>query len=183
MIHIHGSVHRTFDFPADIQTALAFYSDFRRILHYLPHISIVKEYDPNSYRMLFNTTELGIYRVNIYCDLFSEINEAERTLTIAPLNGCTTPVAAEAGIYSLVAHGNYSSTSTFHPQNGSTRIEYKLRIQSELPVPLGTQLVPQRIVESISNNITHRRMEEIARGFIERSLSAYQQSIASFGKT
>ena len=179
MINLLGSVHRTFSFPADLSTALAFYSDIRRILHYLPHISLVKEYSNSSYRMLYNTTELGIYRVNIYCDMTAELNPDERTLVIAPMNGIGHPVKAEAGVYSLISHGYYSSTSIFRPDNGSTSIDYTLEIHSELPVPLSMRLVPAGILESIANNIASWRIDEIAGGFIDRSLRAYDQLIAS----
>jgi hypothetical protein len=178
MIKIRGSVHRSFLFPADLPTAFAFYSDVRRILHYLPHISMVKEYTDTSYRMLYNSTELGIYRVNIYCDLIAELKQNEYTLVISPLNGLSYPVKAAAGIYSLVSHGYFSSTSVFHPDNGKTQVDYYLEIHSELPVPLAMRLVPAGILESIANNLAHWRMDEIAGGFIDRSLRAYQQLIA-----
>jgi hypothetical protein len=177
MITLHGTTQRSFFFPAELPIAFEFYSDVRRIIHFLPHISLIKEYTNSSYRMLYHTTELGIYRVSIYCDLVAESSQDKHSLIIAPLNGFHSPIKAQAGIYSLVSQGSYTSTSVFHPDNGRTRIDYSLEIRSELPIPLGMRMVPTGILESITNNIAKWRIDEIAGGFIERSLRAYQQLI------
>ena len=173
MIEISGKIHRSFLFPADLPTAFDFYSDVNRIIHYLPHISLVHKYSDGQYRMLYRTTELGIYRVSIYCDFMADPQAEEQTLFIGPSNNRRVPVQPEAGLYSLVGQGYYSSVSRFYPDESRTKIEYQLELKSELPVPLGLRLMPTNVVESIANNITRWRMKEIVEGFIQRSTTAY----------
>lgn len=176
MINISGSTHRSFIFPADLEATIDFFSDVDRALHYLPHISIVNKYGDRQYRILFNTTELGIYRINIYCDLTADLLPHQRTLHIRPLNDGVVPVEAKTGIYSITSQGYYLSTSIFHPADEGTRIDYKLDLKSELPVPLGARLMPIGIIENLANSITRSRMQEIIEGFISRSLRAYRLS-------
>ena len=76
MIKIAGTTRQTFSFPADIAAVSEFYRDFSRILHYLPHIQLVKAYGPDQFRVMYHTLELSVYRVRIYCDLQVRYDEA-----------------------------------------------------------------------------------------------------------
>jgi hypothetical protein len=176
MIHIAGAAERSFTFPADPLTASTYFRDFKRILGYLAHIRLLWAYGPDRFRLLYGATELGIYRVRILCDVQATFDEAEQTLTMSTLSGIP-PVAPRAGMYSLAAQGYYASASTFHPAGDCTRIEYKLQLHAHLPKPLGSKRVPDAIVEQIARNITQRRIQEIADGFIERSISEFRQSV------
>ena len=176
MTSIHGAVQRSFLFPADLPTAFDYYCDIDRILHFLPHISIVNKYAGDGYRMLYHTTELGIYRVNIYCDLVAEIDRQKPSINFHPLEHVILPVRGEVGLYSLIGQGYYSSISTFSPEREQTRIEYQLSLSAELPIPLGLRLVPNSIIDGIANNLVQWRINEIAEGFITRSLRAFANS-------
>jgi len=176
MISINGAVKRSFHFPADLSTAFDFFCDIDRILHFLPHISIVNQYAGNGYRMLYHTTELGIYRVNIYCDLVVEINRQKPSINIHPLDPVSPMVRSEVGLYSLISQGYFSSISTFFPERDQTRIEYQLSLSAELPIPLGLRLIPNSIIDGIANNLVQWRINEIADGFIYRSLGAFANS-------
>jgi hypothetical protein len=52
-----------------------------------------------------------------------------------------------------------------------TRIDYKLRLQADLPRPLNMRLMPGRAINSIAKTITNRRIQEIASHFISSSIS------------
>ena len=182
MIKIAGSVHRSFIFPADLPTAFAFYGDMSRSLHYPPHISLLHRYDEHTYRMLYSTTELGIYRVRVICDLQVQLDRAGRALRIRSLDP-VTPVKSEAGMYSLSGYGQFESESLFTeedldaenlPAGQHTCIEYRLKLSAGLPVPLGLRLVPVRVIQGIANSIVDWRMAETAEGFIERSIQAFE---------
>ena len=95
MIKIAGSIHRSFIFPAELPLAFAYYSDLGRILTYLPHIFLVRAYAYNQFRMLYSTTELGAYRIRIFCDLQSRLEGKGQTLFITPLD-IAPPVREEA---------------------------------------------------------------------------------------
>jgi hypothetical protein len=173
MISIHGKVARSFLFPVNLSSAFDFYCDFDRILHFLPHISIVNKYPNQGYRMLYHTTELGVYRVNIYCDIAVETEQQPLCIKIKPSHLSGVPVKGEVGLYSLIGQGYYSSTSTFTPEGDQTRIEYQFSLNAELPIPLGLRLVPNNILDGIASNLTKWRIKEIAEGFITRSLEAH----------
>jgi hypothetical protein len=173
MIKITGSSQRSFIFPADLDTTIAFFSDIGRILHYLPYISIVNKYSEQRYRMLYSSKEMGLYRVNIYCDLIAELRADQRIIRFEPFDEGVAPVRAKAGIYSLVSRGYYSSISKFIPIGDESQIEYELKLEAELPVPLGVQFMPDGVVERLARNIVQGRMQEIIDGFIMRSIRAY----------
>ncbi len=172
MISIVGTSSRSFRFPADLPTAYAYYSDASRLLHYLPHISLVREYGQDRFRMLYATTELGSYRVRIYWDVETVLNDQGRAIQVRPLGGLE-PVKPSAGLYSTTAHGHFSSESRFFEVGGETRIDYRLELHAELPPPLGLRLMPGVVVEGIARSITRRRLREIVEGFVERSIAAF----------
>jgi hypothetical protein len=174
MIKIAGSTSLTFDFPAELPLAFDYYSDFSRVFHYLPHISIVKKHGDDQYRMLYKTTELGIYRVKIFCDLKVSRNRESNTLSIGPLENLVKPIESRAGLYSLAGQGYYSSQTIFHADGKATKIDYTLELHSELPVPIGLRLMPESLINNIAGSITNWRIQEIAKGFIEKSITAYQ---------
>ena len=172
MIDIKASSSANFVFPAPLPEAYAFYREMGRSLHFLPHISIVRQYGPDQFRMLYATTELGIYRVRLYCDLQVSPSSDSRLLKISPLED-KPPVRSEFGIYSLTAQGYYTSESVFHDEGDRTRIDFRLALSARLPVPAGIRFMPESVLNSIASSITQWRISEITHGFIHRSIDAY----------
>jgi hypothetical protein len=172
MIEVAGSTHRSFAFPADLPTVFAYYSDLDRVLTYLPHICVVQAFRYNQFRMLYSTTELGVYRIRIFCDLQARLDEKERTLSIIPLNG-VPPAKTTKGVKSATTQGVFSSKSVFHPAGDETTVEYSLELRADLPTPGELRFMPTSVVNRIVHSITQRRIGEIAEGFIERSIDAF----------
>jgi hypothetical protein len=175
MITITGTTHQVFGFPADIATASGFYRDFSRILHYLPHIHLIKTYGPDQFRVMYHTLELSVYRVRIYCDLQVRYDEASQTLHVAPLLN-KPPVKSEATVHSLTAQGYFTSQSVFRPRGDHSVVDYRLSLMARLPKPIGLMLMPDKVIEQIASNITDWRIHEIAGGFIRRSVQEYRES-------
>jgi hypothetical protein len=173
MIKISGSTHQTFTFPANLEAAFNYYADLNHTLSILPHIAILERYNQSSYRVMYHTTELGIYRVHIICDLEADTDRKNWVLRVTPRTNQKS-VREEAGIYSLTAQGSYTSESRFFAQGSQTQVEYKLRLHATLPVPIGVRLMPDSVLNNIARNITQWRIHEIAGGFIERSIRAYR---------
>ena len=174
MIKITGTTRQTFSFPVDVAAASHFYRDFSRILHYLPHIYLVKAYSPDQFRVMYHTMELGAYRVRIYCDLQVKYDEANQTLHVTPLLN-KPPVRSEATVHSLTAQGYFSSQSIFWSRDDHSIVDYRLSLEARLPKPFGLMLVPDKVIEQIASNITDWRIHEIAGGFIKRSVQGYRE--------
>ena len=87
MIEIQATTQRSFDFPAPISDARAFFSDFRYIAGLLPHITLLQSYEDQRYRLLYNTTELGAYHVKIFADVQTSFHQESQTLHVQPANG------------------------------------------------------------------------------------------------
>jgi hypothetical protein len=172
MITISGSIQRSFIFPADLNTAFEYYCDLRRTFSFLTHIYLVQQYRELQYRLAYSTTELGIYRVRLMCDIETEMDRKNWVLRIYPLKEIT-PTPAEVGIQSLLGQGYFASESVFYPMGDQTQIDYSLKIQARLPVPYASRFIPDPVLSKAANNITHWRMQEIAEGFIERSVDFY----------
>ena len=172
MITITGSVHRSFEFPSHSEAAFDFYANARRTLSMLPHISIVRQYCPDQYRMMYDTTELGIYRVRMLCDIQVELDRETSVLRIRPMTD-PPPVAIEAGVYSLAGQGFFSSESIFRDTGQSTLVDYRFQLGADLPVPFGIRFMPESVLNGIASSITQWRIDEIVDGFIRRSLDTY----------
>jgi len=179
MIHISGSAQRSFIFPAPLPLAYTFYADVGRLLNYLPHISLVRAFGPDSFRLLYHSLELGAYRIRIYADVQTTLEEGW-VIRVHPLRGIT-PVASKAGFHSATAQGYFSSRSAFHEEGDQTRIEYSLKLQGKLPTPKGLRFMPGSMVSHIAQSITNMRIREICDGFIERSIEAYPHWVAEMG--
>ncbi len=179
MITIAGSAHRQFSFPADLRSATQYYRDFDTILTYLPHIHLITRYDSNQFRALYETIELGIYHVRIYCDLQVHFDEGMQTLHVTPLYG-PPPVKQSVTVKSLVAQGYFNSQSIFHTPGDRTRIDYRLQLKARLPKPLGLSLIPDAVMNQIATSITEWRIHEIAEGFIERSITEYRRRVSRY---
>ncbi len=180
MITIAGTTRQTFSFPADIATASNFYRDFSRILHYLPHIHLIKAYGPDQFRVMYHTMELNVYRVRIYCDLQVRYDEAGQTLHVTPLL-TKPPVKSEATVQSLTAQGYFTSQSIFRPRSDHSVVDYQLSLEARLPKPFGLMLMPDKVIEQIAGNITDWRIHEIAGGFIKRSVQEYREQATLSG--
>jgi hypothetical protein len=182
MINVIGSTRRTFPFPAALPLAFAYYSDLSRILTYLPHIFLVRAYSYDKFRMLYRTTELGTYRIRIFCDLQAQLDDKERIIYINPLD-IARPVKAAASLRSATTQGSFSFQSVFQARGSETRIEYSLWLQADLPTPLGLRFMPGSVINRIAQNIAKWRMREIADGFIERSIDAFPHWLAEVGQS
>ncbi|CAG0937327.1 hypothetical protein TFLX_06252 [Thermoflexales bacterium] len=178
MIKITGTTHQTFTFPASVATASDFYRDFSRILHYLPHIYLIKTYGPDQHRVMYHTLELGLYRVRLYCDLQVKYDEATQTLQVAPLPN-KPPVKPGATVHSLTAQGYFTSQSVFQPRDDHSLVDYRLSLEAQLPKPFALMLMPDKVIEQIASNITDWRIHEIAGGFIKRSVQEYREQTAA----
>ena len=123
--------------------------------------------------MLYRTTELGIYRVRVICDMAAQIDRDAGVLRIQPLDG-HPPVKSKAGMYSLSGQGFFRSVSIFHPQDEFTEIDYSLKLSATLPIPIGLRFMPVGLVNEIARNIVQWRITEIVGKFIDRSLHTYK---------
>jgi hypothetical protein len=176
VIKITGTTQQTFSFPANVAAASDFYRDFGRILRYLPHIHLIKAYNPDQFRVMYHTLELGMYRVRIYCDLQVRYDEATQTLHVTPLLN-KPPVKSEATVHSLTAQGYFNSQSIFLPRDDHSVVDYRLSLEARLPKPFSLMLMPDRVIEQIASNITDWRIHEIAGGFIKRSVQEYREQM------
>lgn len=176
MIKVSGSARCAFTFPAELPVAYAYYADVGRVLSYLPRICLVRAYGPDRFRLVYRSTELGVYHVRIFADVQTRLEDG-RVLHIAPLNGSTPPLSASAA-FTTSAQGYFASRSAFYDQGECTRIEYSLKLWGDLPTPRELRFMPGFMVDRIAARITGMRMDEIVSGFIERSIDAFPDWLA-----
>lgn len=173
MVNISAEYQCFFDFPAEISIAFDYYRETPQVFRYLPHIQIVKTHSPNKYRVMYLARELRLYRVRVYCDLEAIADENKKYLRIKPINNGIQSVASSVGISSLKGYGSYSSTSQFEDHGNWTRIDFRLKLSSRLPVPIGLRAIPKNTIQDLANKITQRRVQEIANRFIENSIENF----------
>jgi hypothetical protein len=146
-----------------------------QLFQYLPHIKLIKTYSRTHFRVLFHSTELGIYKIELYCDLEVLRDRANQQIKVEHLTGKKT-VKPKAGMHSIRGMANFNSLSSFKPEGDQTRIYYHLNLEGRLPKPLAFSLVPDNITDHIAESIAKRRIHEIADGFITGSLTDFRKS-------
>jgi hypothetical protein len=117
---------------------------------------------------------LGLYRVRLYCDLEAHLDAKKPVLRILPLN-ISPCVKERVTLYSLTAHGCYTSQSIFHQEGRDTRVDYYLQLRALLPKPFGLNLIPDGVLNRIAQNITQRRIHEIADSFVKRVIQDFER--------
>ncbi len=172
MITLNGTIQRRFYFPADPLTTLIYFSDLSRVTHLLPHIKVVETYNGDQVRIHYQTVELGAYTINIICDLACSLDVEKQEIVIAPMVGCAE-VTPEATLNATTAYGYYASTARLSPDEDGTGIDYHFQFKSDLLSPRGLRMMPKRVVDRIAHSISLGRVEEIAEGFMENALEAF----------
>lgn len=172
MITLNGTVHRKFYFPADPLTTLVYFSRLSRVAYLLPHINVVDIHDDDKVRIRYQTVELGAYTINIFCDLQSTTDIRKQEILIAPLDGYQA-VNSSATLNSTTSYGYYSSSAQIYAEGDGTGIDYRFQFRSDLPRPRGLRMMPKRVVDRIAQSISLGRVEEIAEGFMQNALDAF----------
>lgn len=172
MINLNGVIRRRFYFPADPLTTLIYFSDLSRVTYLLPHINVVETYSSDKVRIRYQTVELGAYTINIFCDLDSSVDVENQQIIIGPLAGCED-VTPEATLNATTGYGYYSSSARLFAEDDGTGIDYHFQFQSQLLRPRGLRMMPKRVVDRIAQSISLGRVEEIAEGFMQNALDAF----------
>ena len=175
MIRVFGSVSRTFLFPARREVATAYYRDFNRVLKHLSLISIDKQLGEDKFRVMYNSKELGVYAIQIYCDVQTLFDEKECVLVVQTIDD-HPKMPKKSGWSSSSAQGAFASQSVFYQEGDQTRIEYKLHLRAILPPPLALRVVPGMVLDQIAKNITAWRMETIIDRFVEDTIKDYRKN-------
>jgi len=179
MLTLSGAVTRSFIFPAPLNLTIHYYSDLVQMVQYMPNISLVHVYSPNQVRVLYKTVELGAYTVCVYTDLESRLLPDNNGIEIYPVKlPAAVPVKTKATMRETIGQGLFALNARFFDLGHQTRIEYTIKMQSELKRPRGMRLMPKRAVNRIAQNITENRIREIINGFIKTSLDAYPEWLA-----
>lgn len=172
MITLNGIIQRKFYFPADPLTTLVYFSQLSRVAYLLPHINVAEIYDDEKVRIRYQTVELGAYTINIFCDLKSSTDIQKQEIIIEPLDTYEM-VNPSATLNSTTSHGYYSSSAKLYSEGDGTGIDYHFQFQSDLPRPRGLRMMPKRVVDRIAQSISLGRVEEIAEGFMQNALDAF----------
>jgi hypothetical protein len=172
MITLNGSIQRKFYFPADPITSLIYFSELSRVTFLLPHINVVETYADDKVRIRYQTVELGAYTINIICDLISTVDVEKMAIDISPLSGCQE-VEPEATLNATTGYGYYTSAARLYAEDGGTGIDYLFQFESKLQRPRGLRMMPKRVIDRIAQSISLGRVEEIAEGFMEKAIEAF----------
>ena len=180
MIRLHGSRQLTFKFPADRPTTFAFYrTSIEELVRFLPHIELVKRFASDHALLAYQARELATYDIQMVCEVGLEFDRPDWTIRIVTReNGVRVKPSASMthslgwGWYQSESRLETAPTTNSEPADQQTLVHFKLDLSGELPTPTTMRLMPDRAVNRIANAITGQRIEEIAHGFIERSIAA-----------
>jgi len=172
MIRVRGTVTRVFNFPAPRAAAFAHYAEFHRIFEWLSHVSLHQTLGDNQYLLRYQSVELGVYRISIYCYVQPILDRDAWIIRVTPLNDMPI-IPTKTSWGDAQSQGTFASASIFDAQGDTTHITYRLNLTTVMKPPGGLRMVPQSVLEQIAQNITQRRMDQIAGSFIERSIASW----------
>ncbi len=178
MIKLQGTAQKEYSFPADPQTAIHYFTDFQRIVTFLPHIKIDTVFDDNALRLHYQTVELGAYTISLYADVISIVNTEKQQIVVKPLMD-KTPVEDVATLSTATSYGFFASTAQFFADGDKSKIDYKLKLGAKLPKPRGLRMMPGRVVNRIAQSISEGRVNEIAEGFFSNAIEAFPEWLAN----
>jgi hypothetical protein len=173
MIRLAGTAKRSFIFPGNLQDAMQHYANLEKLFEYLPFVSLINTFSTNQFRVRYASTELNIYKIQLYCDLEVVIDKGQSLINVKTLDA-NKPTRPKAGLHSSRGNASFASNSRFVPEGENTRIYYSLELNGKLPTPKAFSLVPLSITNHIAETIAKRRIFEIADGFIMASLADFQ---------
>jgi hypothetical protein len=168
LINIAGAARQSFAVPCDLAQAWRFFSLPENYLPLLPHIHLVKSFSPRRLRLMYSATEIGLYRVQIFCDLAIQADRRHNMLRIRPDPVRSQPGEPRPGWSGIVGHGDFVSTTTFHAAGRRTLIDYELSLAARLRKPALLSVIPDSVAEGVADPITAWRIKEIAREFTQR---------------
>ncbi len=177
MIKLNGAAQREFQFATDVNTAMQFFGVLSQMVHYLPHIELLEEYNASQVRVRYSSLELGAYKINIITDLECVVDTGNNTILIRPLKG-KEPVKGEASLNSTVGYGYFTSSAYLEDIEGSTYIDFRLKMAANLPRPRGLRMMPGRVVSRIASSISQGRVNEIMDGFMADAIESFPAWLA-----
>ncbi len=175
MIRIAVTDQRTFTLPAGLATTMAYFGDFARTIRDLDHLSLVKTYAADQYRILYSAAEAGVFHVEFYCDLQVQYDERSQVIRVIPLAGIL-PVSPKVTFNSMTGQGYYASQALFHSTGPNTTVQYAVEIKAEVPKRLEFKWVPDALVKRVVENLVSQRLQVITDGFIARSIKSLRQA-------
>lgn len=174
MLNLSGKITRSFIFPAQLDTTIAYYSQLPEMVQLMPYITLIHAYTPNQVRVLYETIELGSYTIRIYTDLESKVVQEANEIQVYPIElEAAPPITTKTTMRESVGRGLFALTASFTDQGKQTYIEYTIQMEAKLKRPRGMRLMPKRVVNRIATGITENRTREIIDGFIRESLNAF----------
>ncbi len=176
MIEITGSITRTFILPSEPAPALTFFDDITRVIEFTPNISLVHAYSQDQIRTLYESEELGTYKIRIYSDLQIDRNWNDHVLDVYSVKiPAAVPIEPEATNRTTTGFGTFSIQVKLFDLGDQTRIEFTNRLQAKLLRPTGMRLMPKRVVNRIAKGIAESRNRDIADGFIKNAIENYTE--------
>lgn len=172
MITLDGTIERSFFFPSDPQSTLRYFGDLGRVIHFLPHISVVESFNSDSIRIQFQTVELGAYTIKVFCDLTCEIAPETMSIRVLPYRGIAPP-KSEATLNTTCGYGIFTSDAVLFAEKDGTGIDFRFRFQAMLPRPRGLRMMPKRVVDRIAVSVSQGRLEEMVEGFMVTALETF----------
>lgn len=174
MIKLVGQVQRSFEFPADLETTFAYFSDVPRLIGYLPYITLEHINENGDMRVKFSSTELASYQFNVLCDFRTVLNHKDYLLEIRPLDNLPA-IQPEQTMNSTTARGYFGCVARFTAAGEQTNIDYTIEIEGKVPRPWGLRFMPGGVINRIAKSIANGRLKEIADGFVNNSTAAFLQ--------
>ena len=174
-----GSVKKKFYFPSSPKEAFTYLSDIEQVMTHFSAVEIVeRSAGGDAYRLLYRSKELGLYTVDVYCDVAVEQTPASYSLALRPLPQSKSPfvpIMPKVEPTQLVATGQFMlEVGIVEESLEKSIVDYDLTINTLIELGDVLGFIAQKVVVQMVSPMLNDRLDDIVYQFIKNAVSDYR---------
>ncbi|MEM7802557.1 MAG: hypothetical protein AAF633_25410 [Chloroflexota bacterium] len=183
-MEITGSARKKFYFPASQETAFHYLGDVSQMMSLFPTVTIETQSTLPSgepaYRLRYESQEMGVYLVTVFCDAFLSLAPDQTRLSLLPIQDADNPFAPvkpKVGSNGAVAIGKFNLNVGFEPESeAKTIVDYQLSIKTFLELGGFFNFMPKSLIEGMVAPLASDRLKDVVDRFIIDAVTTYRKN-------
>lgn len=174
-----GSVKKKFYFPASPEDAFTYLADIEQVMTHFSAVDIIeRSADGSQYRLRYRSKELGLYTVDVFCDVLLEQAPERHSLALRPLLPTESPfepIIPKVESTQLVAAGQFMlEVGIVEESLEKSIVDYDLTINTLIELGDVLGFIAQKVVVQMVSPMLNDRLDEIVYQFIKNAVTDYR---------
>lgn len=168
---VQGEFERIIRLETEVETALAYFTDFNYVLPRLPEIERVLRYSDGRYRMVFTADDGRGHEMGVVFDIRHEIIENRQIkihsipLTENDLRNDSRMAQHHKG---PLFPGRFSGETIFHQRGSQIEVLYRVQLHIEIEVPRFLNFMPKKVLQQLGDTLMKVKLHKVGDGLAER---------------